>query len=128
MRSHPGRSRAMTPDWESWTQRRYFPMGLALSGIAGLLSSCRHLAASLTQVTFTTAIHSPSAAIVHGACRMNAEAPVSASNVTAPSPRTLAETGLSIVMMRDILLKTMFRTNLDLVSTLSQGRSACRCR
>ncbi len=25
--------RRMTPDWESWTQRRYFPLGLALSGI-----------------------------------------------------------------------------------------------
>jgi prepilin peptidase CpaA len=25
--------RAMTPDWESWTQKRYFPFGLALSGI-----------------------------------------------------------------------------------------------
>ncbi len=25
--------RRMTPDWESWTQRRYFPLGFALSGI-----------------------------------------------------------------------------------------------
>lgn len=25
--------RRMTPDWESWVQRRYFPFGLALSGI-----------------------------------------------------------------------------------------------
>lgn len=25
--------RAVTPDWESFTQRRYFPFGLALSGI-----------------------------------------------------------------------------------------------
>ena len=25
--------RAMTTDWESWTQKRYFPFGLALSGI-----------------------------------------------------------------------------------------------
>lgn len=42
-------------------------------------------------------------------------------NVIAPSsPRTLAETGLSLVMMRDILLKTMFRMNLDLVSELSR--------
>ncbi len=36
-----------------------------------------------------------------------------------PQPRTLAETGLSLVMLRDILLKTMFRMNLDLVSELS---------
>ena len=28
--------RRMTPDWESWTQRRYFPLGLALSGIVVL--------------------------------------------------------------------------------------------
>jgi hypothetical protein len=38
---------------------------------------------------------------------------------SAASPKTLAETGLSIVMMRDILLKTMFRTNQDLVTNLS---------
>lgn len=25
--------RNLTPDWESWTRRRYFPFGLALSGI-----------------------------------------------------------------------------------------------
>lgn len=25
--------RRMTPDWESWTQRRYFPFGLALSAL-----------------------------------------------------------------------------------------------
>lgn len=25
--------RRMTPDWESWVQRRFFPFGLALSGI-----------------------------------------------------------------------------------------------
>lgn len=37
-----------------------------------------------------------------------------------PAPRNLNEVGLSVVMMRDILLKTMFRTNLDLVSSLSQ--------
>ncbi len=50
---------------------------------------------------------------------MNAEAPV--SNVTAPTtPRSLSDTGLSIIMMRDILLKSMFRTNLDQVSALSK--------
>ncbi len=38
-----------------------------------------------------------------------------------PQPKTLAETGLSLVMMRDILLKTMFRTNADLVSQISQS-------
>ena len=42
--------------------------------------------------------------------------------VTAPpQPKSLAETGLSLVMMRDILLKTMFRTNLDLVSAISRA-------
>lgn len=35
-------------------------------------------------------------------------------------PRTLAETGVNTVMLRDILLKTMFRTNLDLVSKISR--------
>ena len=50
---------------------------------------------------------------------MNAEAAV--SNVTPPpSPRSLADTGLSIVMMRDNLLKSMFRTNQDQVSVLSR--------
>ena len=37
-----------------------------------------------------------------------------------PAPRTMAETGLSMVMMRDILLKTMFRMNLDMVTDLSR--------
>ncbi len=44
-----------------------------------------------------------------------------ASRVTAPPmPKTLAETGLSLVMMRDILLKSMFRMNVDLVSDLAR--------
>lgn len=43
------------------------------------------------------------------------------SNVTAPPmPKSLAETGLSIVMMRDIMLKSMFRTNVNLVSDLAR--------
>ncbi|MBA3910185.1 MAG: ATPase [Rhodobacter sp.] len=50
---------------------------------------------------------------------MNAEAPVSGVQ-PPPSPRSLADTGLSIVMMRDILLKSMFRTNQDQVSALSK--------
>ncbi len=42
-------------------------------------------------------------------------------NVIAPiAPRTMAETGLGMVMMRDILLKTMFRMNLDLVTVISR--------
>ncbi|PZR01080.1 MAG: ATPase [Cereibacter sphaeroides] len=42
-------------------------------------------------------------------------------NVLAPvAPRTMAETGIGMVMMRDILLKTMFRMNLDLVSLVSR--------
>ena len=40
-----------------------------------------------------------------------------------PQPKSLAETGLTSVMMRDILLKTMFRMNLDLVSDLSRAIS-----
>jgi hypothetical protein len=50
---------------------------------------------------------------------MNAEAPV--SGVQPPnSPRSLADTGLSVIMMRDILLKSMFRTNQDQVTALSK--------
>lgn len=42
--------------------------------------------------------------------------------VVAPAePRDLNETGLSPVMMRDILLKTIFRTNLALVSDLCRA-------
>ena len=37
-----------------------------------------------------------------------------------PPARTMAETGLSMVMMRDILLKSMFRMNLDLVSDIAR--------
>jgi hypothetical protein len=50
---------------------------------------------------------------------MNAEAPVSGVQAP-PSPRSLADTGLSTIMMRDILLKSMFRTNQSLVSALSK--------
>ncbi|NVO24256.1 ATPase [Donghicola sp. C2-DW-16] len=38
-----------------------------------------------------------------------------------PAPRRLEEMQLSMVMMRDILLKTMFRMNLDMVSDLSRA-------
>jgi hypothetical protein len=42
-------------------------------------------------------------------------------NVLAPAPpRSLADTGIGIVMLRDILIKTMFRMNLDLVSDLAR--------
>lgn len=50
---------------------------------------------------------------------MNVEAPLSGVQAP-PSPRALADTGLSVVMMRDILLKSMFRTNQDQVSNLSK--------
>ncbi len=44
-----------------------------------------------------------------------------AASVTAPpAPKTLADTGLSAVMLRDLLLKTMFRMNLELVSDLAR--------
>ncbi|REC58945.1 ATPase [Rhodosalinus sediminis] len=50
---------------------------------------------------------------------MNMEAPPA---VTAPPPpRSLEEMQLPTVMMRDILLKTMFRKNLDLVSELARA-------
>lgn len=50
---------------------------------------------------------------------MNAEAPLSGVQ-PPPSPRSLADTGLSIIVMRDILLKSMFRTNQDQVSNLAK--------
>ncbi|MES2335835.1 MAG: ATPase [Pseudomonadota bacterium] len=50
---------------------------------------------------------------------MNAEAPVSGVQ-PPPSPRSLEDTGLSIIMMRDVLLKSMFRTNQSQVSVLSK--------
>jgi hypothetical protein len=50
---------------------------------------------------------------------MNMEAP---PTVTAPPPpKGLEEMQLPIVMMRDILLKTMFRKNLDLVSDIARA-------
>ena len=36
-----------------------------------------------------------------------------------PAPRSMEDTGLTVVMMRDILLKTMFRRNLEQVTELS---------
>ncbi|MFV2003157.1 MAG: ATPase, partial [Paracoccaceae bacterium] len=39
---------------------------------------------------------------------------------TPPAPRNLHDTGLSTVMMRDILLKTMFRQNLDMTTELAR--------
>ncbi len=38
-----------------------------------------------------------------------------------PAPKTLADMKLSTVMMRDIVLKTMFRKNVDMVTELSQA-------
>lgn len=43
------------------------------------------------------------------------------SNVVAPkAPKSLADLGLSAVMLRDILLKTMFRMNLEYISEVSK--------
>ncbi|PID35323.1 MAG: ATPase [Rhodobacterales bacterium] len=42
--------------------------------------------------------------------------------IPAPPPaRTLSDLGLNVVMMQDILLKTMFRMNLDRLTTLEQA-------
>lgn len=38
-----------------------------------------------------------------------------------PTPRSLADTGISTVMLRDILLKTIFRTNADQVSAIARA-------
>ena len=43
------------------------------------------------------------------------------TNVIAPAPpRTLAETGLNTVMMRDLVLKTIFRMNIDQASEIAR--------
>ena len=49
---------------------------------------------------------------------MNMQVPTGV--IAPPAPKSLAETGISAVMMRDILLKTMFRMNLDLVSDIAR--------
>ena len=41
--------------------------------------------------------------------------------IAPPSPKTLSDIELPMVMMRDIVLKTMFRKTIDLVSELSQA-------
>jgi hypothetical protein len=51
---------------------------------------------------------------------MNMQATPTGGVVSPPAPKTLIEVGVSMVMMRDILLKTMFRMNLDLVSHISR--------
>lgn len=50
---------------------------------------------------------------------MNMQAPTGVQ--APPSPKTLEDVGLSIVMMRDILLKTVFRKNLERVSEMSEA-------
>ena len=40
--------------------------------------------------------------------------------IAPPAPRNLGETGLSVVMMRDILLKTIFRMNVSQVSQIAR--------
>lgn len=52
---------------------------------------------------------------------MNMQATAPTGVQPPPSPRTLADVGLTPVMMRDILLKTMFRMNLELVTAISRN-------
>ncbi|WP_435531509.1 ATPase [Pseudogemmobacter faecipullorum] len=50
------------------------------------------------------------------------QAGATAAGVQAPpSPRSLEDTGISPVMLRDLLLKTMFRTNLDSTSAIARA-------
>ncbi len=53
---------------------------------------------------------------------MNIQTPAAATQgVTAPpSPRTIADLGLGTVMLRDLLLKTMFRMSVDQVSDIAK--------
>lgn len=47
---------------------------------------------------------------------------IQVTNVIAPAaPRSIEDTGLNVVMMRDILLKTIFRMNISYVSDISQA-------
>ena len=41
--------------------------------------------------------------------------------MSPPAPKGLAEMRLPLVMMRDILLKTMFRKNIDMVTELASA-------
>jgi hypothetical protein len=51
---------------------------------------------------------------------MNIQTPL--PNVLAPpAAKSLADVGISLVMMRDILIKTMFRTNLDQCSAIARA-------
>lgn len=50
------------------------------------------------------------------------EKPSSETNVTQPpAPRSLMETGINVVFARDIFLKTMFRRNLQTLTSLSKA-------
>jgi hypothetical protein len=51
---------------------------------------------------------------------MNMQAAPTSGVIQPPTPKTLTEVGVSMVMMRDILLKTMFRMNLDLVTQIAR--------
>ena len=46
---------------------------------------------------------------------------ISSHVIAPPCPRGLEETGISVVMLRDILIKTMFRMNLEQVSDISRA-------
>ena len=45
---------------------------------------------------------------------------MTAEGIAPLPPRSLEDTGLSTVMMRDLLLKTMFRTNIGAVRSLGE--------
>ncbi len=51
---------------------------------------------------------------------MNMEAPLAGKDHTPLPPRRLQDTGLGLVLMRDILLKTVFRRNLSTVSAMAR--------
>ena len=46
---------------------------------------------------------------------------ISSHVIAPPWPRNLQETGISVVMLRDILIKTMFRMNLEQISDISRA-------
>ena len=51
---------------------------------------------------------------------MNVQTPAAPSVIAPPSPRSMAELGLGAVILRDLLLKTMFRMSLEQISDIAR--------
>ena len=94
--------RRATPDWESWTHNE-FPDGAGAVGNAGLLSSCRNSCSKLIMFLCgkppvasrpVRTANGPRSGYPDERCRSRPANAITA-NVPPPSPRSLAETGIS---------------------------------